>query len=132
MSALKCAKLADDNAKLLVSGFIRHQNELQSEQKIPEVINYIVLYYYFFWNVKLCVKGQDGTEIYFKVKITTKMQKLMDAYCARIGVDNNSRLSPLRFSFDGTPITGADTAQSLSMKDEDDIDVMVPGIGGYG
>ena len=32
-------------------------------------------------NIK--VKAQDGTEIFFKIKKSTQLKKLMDAYCQR-------------------------------------------------
>ena len=38
------------------------------------------------------ITSQDGSEIFFKIKKTTNLKKLMDAYCQRQGV------SPLTFS----------------------------------
>ena len=32
-------------------------------------------------HINIKVKAQDGTEIYFKIKRTTNLKKLMDAYC---------------------------------------------------
>ena len=32
-------------------------------------------------HINIKVKAQDGTEIYFKIKRTTQLKKLMDAYC---------------------------------------------------
>ena len=34
-------------------------------------------------HINIKVKAQDGTEIYFKIKRTTQLKKLMDAYCQR-------------------------------------------------
>ena len=34
-------------------------------------------------HINIKVKAQDGTEIYFKIKRTTQLKKLMDAYCTR-------------------------------------------------
>ena len=32
-------------------------------------------------HINIKVKAQDGTEIYFKIKRSTQLKKLMDAYC---------------------------------------------------
>ena len=34
-------------------------------------------------HINIKVKSQDGTEIFFKIKRTTQLKKLMDAYCQR-------------------------------------------------
>ncbi len=34
-------------------------------------------------HITLKVKSQDGNEIFFKIKRSTNLKKLMDAYCAR-------------------------------------------------
>ena len=34
-------------------------------------------------HINIKVKAQDGTEIYFKIKRSTQLKKLMDAYCQR-------------------------------------------------
>ena len=51
-------------------------------------------------HINIKVKAQDGTEIYFKIKRTTQLKKLMDAYCQRQGLANNQ----CRFIFDGERI----------------------------
>ena len=71
--------------------------------------------------LNLKVKAQDGTEVYFKVKKTTKLKKLMDAYCARVGKEAGS----IRFLFDGDRIAPESTPSQLGMEDEDEIDAMV-------
>ncbi len=65
-------------------------------------------------HLNLKVKAQDGTEVYFKVKKTTKLKKLMDAYCARVGKEAGS----IRFLFDGERIGGDSTPDALGMEDE--------------
>lgn len=40
---------------------------------------------------------QDGEEVFFKIKSTTQLKKLMDAYCQRQGLAANN----VRFLFDG-------------------------------
>merc|ERR1711933_558302 len=78
-------------------------------------------------HLNLKVKAQDGTEVYFKVKETTKLKKLMDAYCARVGKEAGS----IRFLFDGDRIAPDSTPNDLGMEDEDEIDAMVEQHGGY-
>ena len=34
-------------------------------------------------HINIKVKAQDGTEIFFKIKRSTQLKKLMDAYCTR-------------------------------------------------
>lgn len=36
--------------------------------------------------LNLKVKSQDGEEVFFKIKNTTQLKKLMDAYCQRQSV----------------------------------------------
>ena len=40
-------------------------------------------------HINIKVKAQDGTEIFFKIKRTTQLKKLMDAYCTRQGLSAN-------------------------------------------
>ena len=72
-------------------------------------------------HINIKVKAQDGTEIYFKIKRTTQLKKLMDAYCQRQGLANNQ----CRFIFDGERIKEDDSPDSLEMENGDEIDVMV-------
>ena len=64
---------------------------------------------------------QHGSEIFFKLKITTPFQKLMHAYCSRQGVS----MSAVRFIFDGTDINETQTPAQLDMEDGDVIHVEV-------
>jgi len=75
-------------------------------------------------NVK--VKAQDGTEIYFKIKRTTQLKKLMEAYCQRQGLTMNQ----CRFIFDGEKLKEDDSPEKLEMENGDEIDVMVEQTGG--
>merc|ERR1719192_3298665 len=61
-------------------------------------------------HLNLKVKAQDGTEVYFKVKKTTKLKKLMDAYRARVGKEAGS----IRFRFDGDRIAPDSTPNDLN------------------
>ena len=77
-------------------------------------------------HINIKVKAQDGTEIYFKIKRSTQLKKLMDAYCQRQGLANNQ----CRFIFDGERIKDEDSPDSLEMENGDEIDVMVEQTGG--
>ena len=77
-------------------------------------------------HINIKVKAQDGTEIYFKIKRSTQLKKLMDAYCQRQGLANNQ----CRFIFDGERIKDEDSPDSLEMENGDEIDVMVEPTGG--
>lgn len=77
-------------------------------------------------HINLKVVTQDGNEIFFKCKLTTPLSKLMQAFCQRQGVAQNS----VRFLFDGNRLTGQQTPGELEMEDGDVIDVMVEQQGG--
>ncbi|KAG6425383.1 hypothetical protein SASPL_115816 [Salvia splendens] len=48
-------------------------------------------------HINLKVKGQDGNEVFFRIKRSTQLKKLMNAYCDRQSVD----FSSIAFLFDG-------------------------------
>ncbi|KIK68460.1 hypothetical protein GYMLUDRAFT_35882 [Collybiopsis luxurians FD-317 M1] len=75
-------------------------------------------------NVK--VVSATGEEVFFKIKRSTKLSKLQGAYANKVGKDVNS----IRFLYDGSRISEADTPASLDMEDNDTIDVMVEQVGG--
>ncbi|PWZ01882.1 ubiquitin-like protein [Testicularia cyperi] len=75
-------------------------------------------------NIK--VKDAEGNEVFFKVKRTTKLSKLKKAYAERMGKPENS----VRFIFDGQRIGDNDSAESLGMDDQDEIDAMIEQLGG--
>ena len=77
-------------------------------------------------HINIKVKSQDGTEIFFKIKRTTQLKKLMDAYCTRQGLSQNQ----CRFIFDGERLKDDDTPDKLEMENGDEIDVMVEQTGG--
>ena len=76
--------------------------------------------------LNLKVVTQDGSEIFFECKQTTPLQKLMNAFCQRQGVNSAS----VRFLFDGQRLNPQQTPQELEMEDGDVIDVMVEQQGG--
>ncbi|ONK71913.1 uncharacterized protein A4U43_C04F13700 [Asparagus officinalis] len=74
----------------------------------------------------LKVKAQDGNEVFFRIKRSTQLRKLMNAYCDRQSVDFNS----IAFLFDGRRLRGEQTPDELEMEDGDEIDAMLHQTGG--
>ena len=77
-------------------------------------------------HLQLRVRSPHGQEVFFRIKRRTQLQKLMRAYCHRLGLSEDS----VRFLFDGDRIQGTHTPEELGMQDEDVIDAMVQQIGG--
>jgi len=77
-------------------------------------------------HIQLKVKDQQGSEVQFKIKKSTPLRKLMDAYCSRLGL----QASQVRFMVDGERISPDDTADKLGLEDEDLIDVAMEQTGG--
>jgi len=72
------------------------------------------------------VRDAEGNEVQFKIKKTTQLKKLMDAYCTRMGTQTGA----YRFLFDGHRINAEDTPDSLDMQELDCVDAMVSQLGG--
>jgi len=72
------------------------------------------------------VKDQAGEEMAFKIKKSTKMSKIFEAYAGRKGINQQS----LRFSVDGSRIQGDSTPKMLELEDNDQIDVYLEQTGG--
>lgn len=68
--------------------------------------------------LSLTVKHSDGTDLVFRVRATTKFQKLMDAYAQRKGF----KLATLKFLYDGKPLQKTQTPHQLKMKSGAQID----------
>ncbi|CAD5329166.1 unnamed protein product [Arabidopsis thaliana] len=88
-------------------------------------------------HINLKVKGQvslflllilDGNEVFFRIKRSTQLKKLMNAYCDRQSVDMNS----IAFLFDGRRLRAEQTPDELDMEDGDEIDAMLHQTGGSG
>ncbi|KAL0483975.1 small ubiquitin-related modifier SUMO1 [Acrasis kona] len=75
-------------------------------------------------NIKV---NYEGNEVFFKIKKTTPLKKLMEIFCKRQGVNQDQ----MRFVFDGNRLTGTETAEQLDMDDQDTIDVLVQQTGGF-
>lgn len=69
---------------------------------------------------------QTGEETFFKIKKSTKMQKVFDTYAQRKGVQASS----LRFLLDGERIEPTQTPKMLELDDQDQIDCMLEQTGG--
>ncbi|CAG8495933.1 2313_t:CDS:2 [Paraglomus brasilianum] len=77
-------------------------------------------------HINLKVVGNDHNEVFFKIKRTTQLKKLMEAYCERQG----KAMASVRFLYDGERIQAHHTPAELDMEDGDAIDVMVEQLGG--
>ncbi|CAA2984755.1 small ubiquitin-related modifier 1-like isoform X3 [Olea europaea var. sylvestris] len=77
-------------------------------------------------HINLKVKGQDGSEVVFRIKRSTQLKKLMNAYCDRQSVEFNS----IAFLFDGRRLRGEQTPDELEMEEGDEIDAMLHQTGG--
>ncbi|KAF8418054.1 ubiquitin-like protein-like protein SMT3 [Tirmania nivea] len=76
----------------------------------------------------LNIKVTDGNnEVFFKIKRTTQLKKLMDAFCERSG----KMPSSVRFLYDGSRVLGTDSPVNLEMQDGDTLEVHQEQIGGY-
>ena len=77
--------------------------------------------------VYLIVKSADQDEVHFKIKRDVPLKKLIDKYCARIGVNNPNSVN---FLYEDKKITPSSTPERLKMQDGDAIHVVVPQVGG--
>lgn len=53
----------------------------------------------------------NNNEVFFKIKRTTQLKKLMDAFCERQG----RQISTVRFLFDGTRVRPEDSPDTVSL-----------------
>mgnify|MGYP004706240453 CR=1 FL=1 len=73
------------------------------------------------------LKVSDGSsEIYFKIKRSTPMKRLMEAFCKRQG----KSLDSLRFLSDGERVSPENTPDDLDLEDGDVIEAHREQIGG--
>ncbi|ESZ91303.1 putative ubiquitin-like modifier SUMO [Sclerotinia borealis F-4128] len=68
----------------------------------------------------------NNNEVFFKIKRSTQLKKLMDAFCERQGKAPNS----VRFLFDGSRVQPTDSPDKLDMADGDTLEVHQEQIGG--
>jgi hypothetical protein len=79
-------------------------------------------------HLNVSVRDQDGNDLLFKIKKSTPLKKVMDAYCERQG--KNRTL--VRFLFEGSRVQDNDTPDSLELEDGDMIQVFLEQQGGEG
>merc|ERR1711935_1219239 len=77
--------------------------------------------------ITIRVRDQTGEETFFKIKKTTKMNKVFQTYANRKGV----QLGSLRFLLDGERIEPEQTPKMLELDDQDQIDCMLEQSGGW-
>jgi small ubiquitin-related modifier len=77
-------------------------------------------------HVNLTIKDPQGEEVYFKVKRTTRMRKLFQAFCKR----SNTDPSTMRFFYQGDRIDDEQTPADLGLRDGDKIDAFVRQVAG--
>ncbi|KAH8675289.1 ubiquitin-like modifier [Xylariales sp. PMI_506] len=68
----------------------------------------------------------NNNEVFFKIKRTTKLEKLMNAFCERQG----KNMSSVRFLFEGQRVQPTDTPDTLEMQDSDTLEVHQEQVGG--
>jgi hypothetical protein len=75
----------------------------------------------------LNIKVTDNSnEVFFKIKRSTKLEKLMTAFCERQG----KSISSVRFLFEGSRVQPSDTPDQLEMADGDTLEVHQEQVGG--
>lgn len=72
------------------------------------------------------VVSQNGSEVFFQIKNNTRMSKMIDTYCTRMGCNPNS----VRFLYDGVRVQPDSTPIDLGLKNNDVIDAMLSQVGG--
>ncbi|KAJ8100755.1 ubiquitin-related domain-containing protein [Lipomyces tetrasporus] len=68
----------------------------------------------------------NNNEVFFRIRKSTALKKLMDTFCERQGKARSS----LRFLYDGERINETDTPDALGMQDGDTLEVHQEQIGG--
>ena len=76
--------------------------------------------------INVRVKSQTKGETHFKVRTTTKFEKIFKAYCARESIAVDS----VRFIYDGDRIQGHQTPGDVDMEHNAQIDAMIAQEGG--
>ncbi|KAJ1724452.1 SUMO protein smt3 [Coemansia erecta] len=77
-------------------------------------------------HINLKVVSADSSEVMFKIKRSTKLAKLMQAYCSRTG----KAYGTVRFLVDGERVGSDTTPNDLGLEDGDTIDAMTEQVGG--
>jgi small ubiquitin-related modifier len=77
-------------------------------------------------HISVKVRSHRGEEVHFRVKPHTVMEKVIKAFCSKIGVEP----STVRLTFDGQRIDPKQTSKEIGLEDGDVIDVMEFQVGG--
>ncbi|GAA5939133.1 SUMO family protein SMT3 [Sporobolomyces koalae] len=80
-------------------------------------------------HISLKIQGSGFPELVIKVKKTTRLEKMMNAYCQRAGKD----MSEVRFMVDGVKLTKEQLVSDLDIDEDDEeitIDVAQEAVGG--
>ena len=77
--------------------------------------------------ISVKIESQDGQSLFFKIKSTTVLRKLCDAWLSRwrLHFDMLVDRSSVHFMFDGTRIDPRLTAECYGLEDGDIIDVVM-------
>ena len=118
LKEIRKAAFADDKSIKLVQDFLF--KELSSLIGSPSIYCTILNYYYL-WCYHIVAKGNDGSQVWFKIAIYTPLSKLIKAYFDHTGKNQQQ----CQFFFDGHQIESYDTPLSLGMKEESEIDVTI-------
>ena len=78
-------------------------------------------------SIQIQVMADNGNALHFKIKRSTKMVKVLDAYAKKQSVDR----AQLKFLFDGEKVTADATPESLGMSEDDILDAVVEANGGH-
>ncbi|KAB1202601.1 Small ubiquitin-related modifier 2 [Morella rubra] len=76
--------------------------------------------------INLKVNSKAGYHVLFRIKRSTQLKKLMNAYCDRLSMERHA----IVFLFDGRLLREEETPDELGMEDGDEIDAMTHQIGG--
>ena len=92
------ARSADHKSNCVVFGFIKQME--QSHYVTPQLINYIVLCYYFdkYSLIRVRSYHHEDTEMIFQInEESTNLERIMNIYCNRVGREGRR----MRFLYDG-------------------------------
>ncbi len=75
--------------------------------------------------INVIVRDQAGTEVHFKIRRTTPMQLVYEAYCRTKSLN----IASVKLVFSGDKVMPHDTPATLELEDDDVLDVMIEQIG---
>lgn len=105
---LALSRIVVEESVLAVTGQVSSLGEDGCEsKKRPRMEEAMVI-------ITLGVRDAADNVIFFKTKSTTKMEKIFEAYAARIG----KSVQDMNFIFDGNRIVGTYTPEQIGLEDE--------------